>query len=108
METAALFSEAAALRNAKGTRDTEDAEYQAHLEEVLHESQVRAYLTQNVLTSFCKSQFPDKSVNSSFLLVIVKNKLTNLGGVGTGMASSTLEQVALPEILHSKENAPPT
>jgi len=40
VETAALFSEAAALRNAKGTRDAEDSEYQAHLEEVLHESQV--------------------------------------------------------------------
>lgn len=41
METSALFEEAAALRQAKGKHDTEQAEYQAHLEGVLHESQVR-------------------------------------------------------------------
>jgi len=40
----------------------------------------RYYLTQSVLKSFCKSQFPHKSVNSFFLLVIVKDKLTDLWG----------------------------
>ena len=98
VETAALFSEAAALRNAKGTRDAEDVEYQDHLEEVLHESQVRADLTQNVLTSFCNSQFPHKSVNLLHLSAKVKNWLTNFWGTGMRIASSTLGQVAVTKI----------
>ena len=33
------------------------------------------------LQSFCNSQFPHKSVNSLFISVIVKDKLTDLWGV---------------------------
>ena len=32
------------------------------------------------LTSFCISRFPNKSVNSDFILVIVRDKLTDLLG----------------------------
>ena len=38
-------------------------------------------ISQNMfLNSFCKSQFPYKSVNSSFNLVIVKDDLADLWG----------------------------
>jgi hypothetical protein len=33
-----------------------------------------------LLKSFCKSQFPHKFVNLFFILVIVKDKLTDLWG----------------------------
>ena len=36
--------------------------------------------SQTVFLSFCKSQFPDKSVSLFFILVITKDKLTNLCG----------------------------
>jgi len=37
-------------------------------------------ITQSVFKVFCKSQFPHTFVNSFFMLVIVKDKLTNLCG----------------------------
>ena len=33
-----------------------------------------------LIKSFCKSQFPHKSVNLFFILIIIKDKLTNLCG----------------------------
>jgi len=33
-----------------------------------------------LLTSFCKSQFPHKSVNLSFMITTAKNELTDLCG----------------------------
>ena len=40
-----------------------------------------ALISQKVfIKSFCKSQFPHKSVNLFFILVIIKDKLTNLCG----------------------------
>ena len=38
------------------------------------------HLNESVFKSFGKSQFPHKSVNLSFILVIVKNELTDLWG----------------------------
>ena len=42
--------------------------------------QVQPYLTQSLLKSFCKSQLPQKIVNLFFILVIVKDKLTDMWG----------------------------
>jgi len=40
-----------------------------------------AFISQKLfLESLCKSQFPHKSVNLSFILVNIKNKLTDLRG----------------------------
>ena len=38
------------------------------------------HLTESVYQVGCKSQFPHKSVNLIFMLVITKNKLTDLWG----------------------------
>jgi len=37
-----------------------------------------SYLTQVFLKSFCRSQLPHKSVNLSFTITNIKNKLTDL------------------------------
>ena len=43
---------------------------------------VSALISQKVfIKSLCKSQFPRKSVNLFFILVIVKDKLTGLCGI---------------------------
>ena len=47
-----------------------------HLEEALGVEVVNADLTK----SFCKSQFPHKSVNLSFIIADINDKLTNLCG----------------------------
>ena len=40
----------------------------------------RAFISQRVFTKFCKNQFLHKSVNLFFILVIVKDKMTDLWG----------------------------
>jgi len=43
-----------------------------------HETNASLISQKVFLKSFCKSQFPHKSVNLFFILVIVKDKLTDL------------------------------
>ena len=40
----------------------------------------QVYLTQNVVKSFYRSPLPDKSVNLSFTIANITNKLTDLCG----------------------------
>ena len=51
-----------------------------YLKPMTFNSQVRLYLTESVSKSFCKSLSSLKSVNSFFMLVIIKDNLTDLCG----------------------------
>ena len=61
----------------KGAED-----YHRHVEEV--SSLRHFFLTESVYKISCyKSQFPNQTVNGLFVLVIIKNKLTDLLGNGS-------------------------